>query len=299
VERVGLFLIYGDRAPRGAPANWSAARYEAAVVRIIRTFVRGFDVPRLLEQHLRHFVVVQPYVDWRQGRATTVAMNGFDALPRGQRELIGSDVPNTAWDDTGLNDYIAGSGTGRGTPSYVDYTPSDWLGSNAPIPDDDHAPFYEDAAFVHELVHAVRNSWGVAVTRRFGDDRRLVWHMENTEEFYATVIMNMYNAQRRIPLTTSYQVQTRMQLEPNPRGANHPYLRIERQWIAKFFPDIRTLAAGLAALPREACRYNPFRDFLEGAYDVAPVIRPGTRPYALIGPPTMPTLVDPWATERP
>ncbi len=297
MDRVGMFLVYGDPPPQGAPASFNPHAYVNAVVNIIRTFVRGFEVPRLVEAHQRHFVVVKPFRDWRGGTASTVAMNGFDALPRGERARIPQDDPTTAWDDTGLLTARNDVGTGRGTPSYIGYTPSDFDATNAPIGPGDWAPLYADAVFVHEMVHAVRNAWGVAITHRFGDDRTEVWHMENTEEFYATVIMNMYNSQRRIPLHTAYEVQTRMRLERNTRGLDHPYLRLQHRYIEGFFRDIPTLAKALADLPERVCPYNPFRDYRENRYDRAPLIVPGRRPPALIGPPSPePPLRDPWAS---
>lgn len=286
--RVGRFVIDGTDRPVNYEGEWSSHRYEQMIAGLLRHFVFGFGVSRLLTMHLRHQVTVRPAQRWNEGTADTVATNGLDALPRGQRTLIRRDDPGTAWDDTGLPEYNPTPGTGIGTSSTIRFSPEEWERDNAPIAAGPNAQLTADATLVHEIVHALRNSWGVSVSRRFDDDRTNEWWMDNSEEYYATVLMNMYLSERGFSRATSYRLPTRMRMVPNHQGLQHPYIILERRWIGAFFADMGPVAQGLAGLNQHECPYNPFRQYQTMDYRMVPLIHPVHRPPEVIGPPSPP-----------
>lgn len=282
--------IIGTPAPDGIPKSWNPEAYESAIRYLFRALLLRFSVSSLVIRHIRRPVIVRPYPTWNSMEAYTADAHGLEAAPRGERLRYTRDDPRTAWDETGQLAPGMAVGTGVGSESTISFTPADWERPNAPIRlhNGGGVPIYADAALAHELVHAMRSSWGENLSLRFDPRLDRDWRMGSSEEYYATIITNMYQSQRGLPLLTAYQFQVPLRFIPNSRGVLHPYVQLERRWLGRLFQQIPTLAHGLAQIPELHCEYNPFRQFLSMDYALIPDIPPRAIVPRLIGPPFPP-----------
>jgi hypothetical protein len=73
-----------------------------------------------------------------------------------------------------------------------------------------------------------RDRLGVVSHRRFDPyNRERVWGFVNTEEYYSTLVENMYRSERGVALRMDYDTADRMSWVSNTMGAEHPYIRLE------------------------------------------------------------------------
>ncbi len=316
-RRYGLVTISGESGPRPERPrdpdwNWSSESAEAWENEAELDFrlITGFEVGRALVRHLRRAVVIRPKQTTAPGMiAVTYPALGYtglvDSTPEGAPIRYLRDNGDTPWDERGqpvreLPQSLM-HGTGRGAMAFIEYTPGDWLHRNAPIPGDEtyagavHLYGYSDAVLVHEMLHALRITHGVRHPQRFVPYLGHDYGMENTEEFYAHLVGNMYRSQRRIPLIASYTFLGTLTWRPSRSPATEPYMKLERRWMAACFRELPAFSKELSRIPPTICPYNPFRTYLTGDYrGRAPNVAPITQPVHPMPPPPQRRLMNPF-----
>lgn len=56
-------------------------------------------------------------------------------------------------------------------------------------------PIRSDLTLLHEMAHAIRQMWGVWYEQPV-DNGGYDWYMQDSEEYFATVVANMYASER-------------------------------------------------------------------------------------------------------
>jgi len=243
--------------PPAEIAVWNAGRYEQVVRRVlVRVFtspVGSALVPRLLASGRALRIVPNPVTE-RDANANPASWR--DATLRGrERFFCGGPF-------AGLP---GGEGTGRGTDSEIRFTPANFFDPSrrdGPLPmipsRADAAPgSFADEMLCHEIVHSIRQMWGVQDCLPVG------YAYDNFEEFCAVVVANMYASQffggRRTLRADHHGFRARDTLLW-PFEGTHRRTRDEIEWLERMRSQQPGLCSGLRSLSAEQVPYNPFRD---------------------------------------
>ena len=142
---------------------------------------------------------------------------------------------------------MGGGLPGLGSDAVVEYWAAIWeTGSSQSGPGT-----RPDEVLLHELVHAVRDMWGVShVCSKVGGG------YDNVEEFYAILVSNMYmSEQHQATLRANHGAYSPMKKEDEKN-----FLKTYHSLIEAFTEDQPFLASQLNLVK---CRFNPIREYEE------------------------------------
>jgi len=157
-----------------------------------------------------------------------------------------------SWDVEGFFDYEADF---WGDNIILRYTHSDWsAGSECATTGPGSRP---EEILLHEMIHGLRNLYGVSNTRPLGG-----WmaNYDNEEEFYAILLTNIYMSERgQIRMRADHHGFT--SLSKPEFFLNNPGIF---DLVSKLYQQQPALCANIATVE---CDFNPLRGFAERTYE--------------------------------
>src|SRR5262245_47106946 len=171
-----------------------------------------------------------------------------DAHPKGQLYYLGSeDNPKTLQNER--FDQSKSKGTGRGTGTYIEFSPG--ISSCGPA-----GTVEADAVLLHEMVHALRKMQGLENSTPL--DASYIPQYGDTEEWLAILVENVYqSAKGRTVFRGAHDAHTKLQPPQNTSEgflSEPTYRSLLRGYYATWKPVFRNLAAVPA-------NFNPFRAY--------------------------------------
>lgn len=230
--------------PAGIPRNrWDPQAYEAAVVATCAR-IRANRVGRILIDELARRVTIIPFA--RHGAGNAFAHSGYTrgGLAPGERMRYCMNRASTPFDDTGRPIPNTPRGTGRGSATWVEFTPGGWSGVTAPGP----GP-WADEVLMHELVHALATTQGASSCRAAG------FNYDTFDEYVAIAVTNVYCSHYRRPVRDSHQDRG-----PRPARVGQQRIDAEDEMMRDLYWLMGNFCDRLANLPESYASYNPFRD---------------------------------------
>lgn len=234
--------------PEGVPMNrWSSQRYEAAVLATCRRILSN-DVGKVVVRFLRLPVKIIPF--GRQNTDNAFAELGFlrGRTPRGEQPRYCGDLASTPFDDTGRPIPNMPRGTGRGSATWVEFTPRGWSGVTAAALDP-RPGRWADEVLLHELVHALATTWGAGSCRAAG------FNYDTYDEYVAITVTNVYCSHYNRPSRDSHDGTA---IRPDDVPQNR--LDAEDNMMRDLNALMGDFCMELARIPSSYASHNPFRD---------------------------------------
>ena len=133
---------------------------------------------------------------------------------------------------------------------------------------------FADELLIHELVHALRCTWGlldhsalVGCMRRFDD----------FEEFCAITVTNLYRSELHRPLIAFHAVGSIRRDERSADAEQSLRAQWERKLLQRFHDQMPMFVRPLSRLRPSVCPDNPFRRYFSGPLEYVPVEHPARR----------------------
>lgn len=254
-QRYLNILVTGRRLRREADRGF----YEDHVMFLlqrIKSFQIGCIVMREIFHDVQRRMTIRPMRRQHELNAFTAPRRVRDATAIGAAVLSAGDRPSTP-DEIETGRPIRGRngriqmGTGRGTDTIIDYTPTVWHTSELREAFPPMGPgTLSDEVLLHEMIHGLRQMRGLAhnIPRQFYDTE---------EEFIAILITNIYASETgQVMLRGEHRSFMMMTVDQqadfcNDRQNQESIRRLERQQPAM-----------TQAIARVTCPFNPIRRVL-------------------------------------